>query len=135
MARYFRIRLKWLIGMYVYTIIGAGGFGLGMIVIPETMKSVFGFPGQDPIIFGIVGCIYVSFGILSIFGLRSPLKFVPILLLQLFYKLIWFIAVLLPFLLVKELPAYVILFAVIYATYIVGDLMAIPFSYVFAKKS
>jgi hypothetical protein len=121
--------------MYVYTIVGAGGFGLGMIIIPGIIKLVFRFPSQDPIMFGIVGCIYVSSGILSIFGLRSPLKFAPILLLQLFYKLIWFTVVLLPFSLTKELPSYVILFAVIFATYIIGDLIAIPFSYFFGKKS
>jgi hypothetical protein len=121
--------------MYIYTMVGAGGFGLGIIVVPEVIKSVFGWPFEEPIAIGIVGSVYIAFGILSIFGLRSPLKFAPILLLQLCYKSIWFIAVILPLLIAGRLPSYAIFIAIIFATYIVGDLIAIPFSYVFAKQS
>jgi hypothetical protein len=46
--------------MYWYTIIGAGGFGLGIIFIPETMKSIFGWPDQDPIIYGITGSVFLA---------------------------------------------------------------------------
>jgi hypothetical protein len=129
------IRWGWLKIMYIYTMVGAGGFGLGIIVVPEVIKSVFGWPFEEPIAIGIVGSVYIAFGILSIFGLRSPLKFAPILLLQLCYKSIWFIAVILPLLIAGRLPSYAIFIAIIFATYIVGDLIAIPFSYVFAKQS
>jgi hypothetical protein len=120
--------------MYWYTIVGAGGFGLGIIMIPDTMRSVFGWPSQDPIVYGITGSVYVAFGILSVFGLRSPLKFVPILLLQLCYKSIWFIGVILPMLVSGKFPSYGLLSVIIFATYIIGDLIAIPFSYVFEKQ-
>ena len=71
--------------MYLYTIFGAGGFGLGILLIPDTMISLFKWPGQDPVVFGITGSVYLAFALVSLFGLRSPLKFSPILLLQLFY--------------------------------------------------
>ena len=129
------IRWGWLKFMYIYTIIGAGGFGLGIIVVPEVIKSVFGWPFEEPIAIGIVGSVYIAFGILSIFGLWSPLKFTPILLLQLCYKSIWFVAVILPLLVAGRLPSYAIFMAIIFTTYIVGGLIAIPFSYVFAKQS
>jgi hypothetical protein len=74
--------------MYGYTIFGADVFGLGMIVIPDKIISWFGYRTQDPIIFGIAGSVYLAFGILSILGLRSPLKYTPVLLLQLLYKTI-----------------------------------------------
>lgn len=35
------IRWAWLKGMYIYTIVGAGGFGLGIIFIPGFMRSFF----------------------------------------------------------------------------------------------
>jgi hypothetical protein len=76
-----KVRMNWLKGIYIYTIFGAGGFGLGMIVFPEVIKTMFGWPVAEPIVLGIVGSVYVAFGILSVFGLRSPLKFVPVLLL------------------------------------------------------
>lgn len=78
------IRWGWLKGLYIYTIIGAGGFGLGIIFMPSVVESLFGFPHQDRIIsFGVTGSVYISFALLSILGLRSPLKFAPVLLLQL----------------------------------------------------
>jgi hypothetical protein len=121
--------------MYIYTIVGAGGFGLGIIVIPNVMKSVFRWPSQDPIVLGVTGSVYLAFAILSVLGLRSPLKFVPVLMLQLCYKVVWFIGVVLPLLVAGEFPMYAILHVVIFATYIIGGLIAIPFSYVFAKQS
>ena len=134
MSKELKVRMNWLKGMYIYTIVGAGGFGLGMIVIPEVMKSVFGWPVAEPIVFGIVGSVWVTFGILSIFGLRSPLKFVPILLTELIYKSIWFIGVMLPLLITKQFPSYAIPIAIILATYIIGNIIAIPFSNVFKKE-
>ena len=130
----FNIRWRWLKFMYWYTIVGAGGFGLGIITIPDTIRSVIGWPSQDPIVFGITGSVYTAFGILSVLGLRSPLKFVPVLLLQLFYKAIWFIGVILPMLVSGAFPTYGLLTVIIFATYIIGDLIAIPFSYLFSDK-
>jgi len=128
------VRWGWLKFMYIITIVVAGGFGLGVIFMPNTIVSMYKMPKQDPIIFGIVGSVYVAFGILSILGLRSPLKFAPVLLLQLCYKVIWFIGVILPLLFVGPFPMHGIPFVVIFAIFIIGDLIAIPFSYVFAKQ-
>ena len=64
-----------------------------------------------------------------------PLKFAPVLLLQLTYKVAWFIGVLLPILVAERFPAYAVVYVVIFATYIIGDLIAIPFSYIFGKQA
>jgi len=135
MSKGFKIRWGWLKGMYIYTIISVGLFGLGMIIMPEKIKSLLGWPVEEPIAFGIIGSIYLSMGILSIFGLRSPLKFVPVLLLQLFYKLILFIGVLLPLLFTNKFPSFAVSMSIIFATYVIGDFIAIPFSYIFTKES
>ena len=128
------VRWGWLKGMYIFTIVVAGLIGLGIIIMPDTMRSMFGFPTQDPIVFGVCGSVYVAFGLLSILGLRSPLKFSPLLLLQLTYKVVWFIGIILPLLLGGRFPSYGIVYAVIYAMYVIGDLIAIPFPYVFGKE-
>jgi len=135
MATNKKIRWGWIKGMYIYTIILAGLFGLGIILIPEKIKTSFAWPVEEPIAFGIIGSVYLAFGLLSIMGLRSPLKFVPVLLLQLFYKSIWFIGVVLPLLVTAHFPSYAVPTVVIFATFIIGDLVAIPFSHVFAKES
>jgi hypothetical protein len=135
MTKELNVRWGWLKGMYIYTIIGAGGFGLGIIIMPESMRSIFGWPSQDPIVFGVVGSVYLSFALLSILGLRSPLKFTPVLLLSLSYKVVWFIGVIPPLLLAGKFPAYGLLHVVIFASYLIGYLIAIPFSHVFAAQS
>jgi hypothetical protein len=129
-----KIRWGWLKFMYIYTIVGAGGFGLAIIVVPDFIRSLFSMPGGDPITFGISGSFYLAAALVSILGLRDPLKFVPILVIELCYKLIWFIGVVFPFLITGRFPSYAIPIAIIFATYIIGNLIAIPFSYVFTKQ-
>ncbi len=128
------IRWNWLKGMYIYALVGAGGFGLGILLIPDIMSSIFGWPKQDHITFGISGSVFLAVALLSILGLRSPLKFVPLLLFGLIYKTVWFLCVMIPMLVAGTFPVYGYLFAVIFASYIVGYLIAIPFNYVFAAK-
>lgn len=128
-----KVRWGWLKIMYYYTIFGAGVSGLGMIVIPERMISWFGYPTQDPIVYGIAGSVYLAFGILSILGLRSPLKFTPVLLLQLLYKTIWFVGIIIPIFIAGQFPPHALMLVVIFLSYIIGDLIAIPFPYVFSR--
>ena len=134
MENQIKIRYGWLKGMYIYTAIGAGLFGLGIILMPETFASMWKMPTQDPINFGIAGSVYLAFGLVSILGLKSPLKFTPILLLQMTYKIIWFIGVILPLVFKGPLQWYALIFIVIFATYIIGDVIAIPFKYLFNKQ-
>ena len=129
------IRWRWLRFMYLYTVVGAGGFGLGIILMPETLRTVFRWPDGEPIALSIVGSVYAAFGILSVFGLWNPLRFVPVLLLQLCYKAVWFVGVVIPLLVSGRLPTHAVLTALVFATYVLGDLIAIPFSYVFTKET
>ena len=134
MAEEFNIRWTWLKIMYVYTILGAGLSGLGILFVPEKMMAMNKFAPQDPIMFGVVGSVWVAFGVLSVFGLRDPLKFVPVLLMQFCYKSIWIIGVVLPMLFKGNLSANDVMFVAVMSTYIIGDLIAIPFPYVFSKS-
>jgi len=127
------IRNKWLKGMYIYTALGAGITGLGVIVMPKTSVTLWNLPINEPITFGIVGSVFLAFGLISILGLVNPLKFVPILLLQMTYKIIWFIGLIFPLLLKGQLPKYSISMIIVFATYIIGDLIAIPFKYLLRK--
>lgn len=129
-----RIRWGWLKFMYIYTIVGAGALGAGILIAPTFIKSVFNWPFSEPISVGIVASVYIAFGILSILGIRSPLKYSPILFLQLCYKSVWFIGVILPRAVTGQFPGYAIVFVIIFASYIIGDLIALPFSYFFAKS-
>ena len=71
----------------------------------------------------------------SILGYLAPLRFIPVLLLQLVYKSIWFVAVLLPALFAGAVPVYGWILAGIFATYAIGDLVAIPFPNRFGREA
>ncbi len=135
MAQDEKIRIGWLKGMYIYTIVGAGLSGLFMVILPKKMIALNNFAPQDPIMFGIVASVWLAFGILSIFGFRSPLKFIPVLLMQLFYKSIWVIGVIVPLWIQGNLSSSDIPTIVVMLTYIIGDLIAIPFPYFFSKNT
>ena len=128
------IRWGWLKAMYIYTLVVSGSVGFGMILVPSAIQSVFRFPPQDPVMLGLGGSLFLALGLVSILGLRSPLKFTPVLLLELFYKPIWLVAVALPLFLKGQFPFYVVFMSLVFVTFIIGDLIAIPFSYLFSKK-
>ena len=134
MENLIKIRYGWLRVMYIYTILGAGLTGLGMILMPKTYSSMLNLPVQEPINFGILGSVYLAFGIISILGLRSPLKFVPILLAEITYKTIWFIGIIFPLILKGQFPQYALINTIIFATFIIGNAIAIPFKYIFSKQ-
>ena len=66
--------------------------------------------------------------------LLSPLRFVPVLVLQLSYKVIWFLAVFFPALVAGQVPTYGWGLAAIFATFVIGDLVAIPFPYLLERE-
>jgi len=129
-ARIHRGRLR---AMYLYTIFGAGGFGFAMLAFPSAVQSIFQFPAQDPVVFKLYGSFLLASGLMAIPALRSPLKFVPLLFLQLIYKPIWLATAAIPLFLKGQFPFYVVLISVVFVTYIIGNLIAIPFHSLFSK--
>jgi len=129
------IRWGWLRGMYIYTIVLSGSLGLGIIFIPEVIKATLPWPVEEPTAFGVVGSMYVAIGLLAILGLGSPLKFVPVLLMELIYKSVWIVGVCIPLLVTSQFPRYAIPILILFVTFIIGNIIAIPFHYVFARSA
>ena len=75
----------------------------------------------------------LGIAILSIAGFRSPLKFSPILLLQAIVKIIWFMGILIPAMIAGPLSTFAIELAAMFIPYIIGDLIVIPYKYIFKK--
>ena len=121
------VRVSWLRFVYWYTVVGAGAAGLWVLLSPRTFSTALGMPVQDPFILGVVGSAWLAFAGAAVPALRSPLRFAPMLLVQLGYKTVWFVGVLLAQALRGPLPFYAWLLAAVFASYIVLDLVAIPF--------
>jgi hypothetical protein len=130
---HYKIRWRWLKFMYIYTAVIAGGMGLAQLLAPSRVQSMLGMPAQDPVVFGFGASVLLALGLVAILGVRAPLKYCPILLVELLYKLLWLCGVVVPLALRGEFPGSAIVQVVVFCTFVVGDLIAIPFRYMFGR--
>lgn len=128
------VRWGWLKAMYMITIFIAGAFGLGIVLAPELIKARL-HTTCDVIPYGMLGAVWLAMGIVAIFGLRDPLKFVPLLLVQLIYKSVWVASIAIPMWMAGTFATKDTVTAALFGLVIVGDLIAIPFRYLFARPS
>ncbi len=119
---------------FLYTFVTTIPFGLIVLFAPGLFSIISDMPIQDQYIFGIAGSVWFAFGISSLLGFRNPEKFVPVLLMQFLYKVIWILVVAVPLLLTRSVQMYAILFVVVFISYIVLDIIAIPWSELLEKK-
>jgi hypothetical protein len=98
--------------------------GLGFLVWPKILN-----PGKvwDPLP-GVAYSFWAAFSVLAALGLRYPLKMLPLLFLQLFYKCVWLLAVALPLASAGRPSTLTGGFVV----FVVLDLLVIPWRYVLA---
>jgi len=127
------VRWPWLKFLYWYTLLGGGAVGVVVIVTPGLFASLFRMPAQDPYMLGVAGSFWLVSGLVAIFGLRAPLVFAPTLLVQLAYKSTWLLGVFLPHLLAGAVPVYGWAVALVFSSYVVLDLIAIPFARILAR--
>ncbi|MBX2844474.1 MAG: hypothetical protein KTR26_22115 [Flammeovirgaceae bacterium] len=74
-----------------------GLFFLNFISLAFDNWSIIFFPEEQmDTLAGVTISFWAAFSLLNLFGIRFPLKFIPILLLQLLYKLAWIIGTYLP---------------------------------------
>ena len=124
-------RWGWMRFMYSLNVLAAGVPGLVVLFGPESfMSSVT----QDRLYFGVLGSVWLAIGLLSVLGLRNPLRFSAIFMVQIVYKSLWFGAVLLPLAIAGELRFDAVPLAIFFALAIVVCLIATPYAYLFGKE-
>ena len=68
-----KVRIGWLKAMYLYSVVGAGGFGLTLLLnIVPTVSS-------DPFTAAALGCFELALALVALLGVRQPLIFGPLL--------------------------------------------------------
>jgi hypothetical protein len=120
--------------MYIITILLAGLNGLLMLIAPKFVIALYSQPPQDLYLYGVAAAIWTAVGLLAILGLRDPIKYMPILLFQFIYKLIWIFAVFLPNVIVDGARFDNIFLLLIFILFIVGDFLTLPFKDFLEKK-
>lgn len=125
---YLEKKIKLMKIMYVLTIIVAGMIGLAWLIAPAETADAFGFPAHmEKLMTGVASSAFFAFAVMSVLGLRAPLRFAPVLLMQLTYKVTWFVAIILPLAIDNDLPDNALVMIVIFAIFIIGDLVSLPF--------
>ena len=124
-------KLKYL---FYFIIIIEIPLGLFMLIAPDLFKSLLGFPPQDPLMFGVGASIWLTFGLISILGIREPMKYVPILLFQFTYKSIWFIGVIIPAAIAGQIQTSGIFMIITFAIFVICDIIVIPWNTIFKKE-
>lgn len=106
-------------------------FLVAFIGLYDNWMTVFS-PGKflDPWV-GVAVSFYAAFSVLCLLGLRFPLKFLPLLLVQLIYKSAWIISTYLPAHLCGEVDENLQSWLWVMAPGIVIDLVVIPWQYVY----
>lgn len=118
--------------IYIANIIVAGWISISSLFFPAfATVYVFANAYAETEVMRLVGCLWLGIAVLSALGLRWPLKFVPVLLLQLVYKGTWLLVVALPaFLANKPFPGYMALFFMVWLLFLP---IAIPWRRLFEK--
>jgi hypothetical protein len=124
---------NWLRVMYVVNIFITGGIAVLLLVSPDTAASLFSSPAQEPLFSGYASSYMLAIALLCILGFRSPLKFSPLLFLQAVGKIVWLVAVLLPAMIAGPLSTFAIYLLATFLPILIGDLIVIPYKYIFRK--
>ncbi|MEO0605685.1 MAG: hypothetical protein AAF211_29905 [Myxococcota bacterium] len=75
--------------MFGANVLGAGVPGLIITAFPHFARTEFFQNDPEPLTFGMLGAIWLSIGIVSVFGLRDPERFLGVFAVQAVYKTIW----------------------------------------------
>ncbi len=128
-----KVHPNWIRFMFVVQIVVGLGLGLACLIGRQAFYSYLGFPHEELYWANMAASVMVAYGIMAIIGMRSPVKFSPILLMQAIEKTVWLLAVVVPQLVVGPLPGFVVMQIAIYIPLIIGDLIAVPWRHLFAK--
>ncbi len=129
-------KMKGLKFQYWFTVLAAIPLGLAIILFPRWTRDLFNWKEQDQLILGISGSVYFAFGVLSIKGLRDPLKWSPIVLLQFLYKVTWFLGVVALMARRGELERSSSIWLILgYAAFVAGDVWAVPWRYLLGGRA
>ncbi|QJY50952.1 hypothetical protein HOP40_27225 [Pseudonocardia broussonetiae] len=104
------------------------GVGLAIVKWPILIQDAPSFPALEAALI----CLLTGMSLLALLGLRYPVRMLPILLLDVVFKAIWFAAVALPHLVADDMDAATsdLLFS---CSFVVILLVVIPWGYVWRR--
>ncbi|MBT5157061.1 MAG: hypothetical protein HOM48_03290 [Rhodobiaceae bacterium] len=109
--------------MQLYTLLGAGGFGLVHLFYPSLFSLILGAPDNGAIMGDIyVASVFLSFALLALITFSEPAKYAPIAGFQGLYKALWCVFLIVQLTLgTASFSLHTIVYFVIMLSYAVGD--------------
>lgn len=104
-----------------------------LLVSPGSIQWIFG-TACPHILSGMIGSLFLAFALVSSLGLKDPIKFIPLLLMQLLYKSVWLCFVAFPLLIANEISNEIIPVIAVFLIVVIGDAIAIPFRFLFRNS-
>lgn len=122
--------------IFLLNIAVAGFVGFTSLFLPH-FSAKYVFEETIPVSFSLrlVGCLWLSIALLSIFGFFEPIRYSPVLLIQFIYKLLWLLVIALPLISsgqFSNLPKGMTYFFVIWVVLLA---IGMPYSYLFNNFS
>ena len=82
--------------MFAINVLAAGVPGFTIVFFPEFAEKNVLWEQQDYGVMAILGSMWLTIGLLSILGVFQPYRWLPIFVIQFFYKSIWLVSFILP---------------------------------------
>ena len=90
-------KLAWMRLMFAANVLGAGVPGLLVTFFPAyAQRYLFDGAAQDGLVFGVTGSVWLAIALISVLGLRNPVQFAGVFMVQIVYKTLWITLVGLP---------------------------------------
>lgn len=123
-------KLTWMRLMFAANVLGAGIPGFLVTFFPAfAQRYLFDGAAQDGLVFGVTGSVWFAIGLISVLGLRDPVQFAGVFLVQIVYKTVWITLVGLPAMFQGDERAS--FFVVFFALVTLGFAFAVPWQQLF----
>ena len=116
--------------MQLYTVVGAGAFGLIHMFAPSILETVLDAP-ENSLMLGdmFVGAVFISFALVGILTFSSPAAYAPVASFQGVYKSVWCIAFIVAVAAGSiDLNLFTSVYFIIMLSYAIGDYLVFKLS-------
>ena len=125
--------------LYLVLVVYVGATAIWLLVDPKSAMSFLGFPSSGipypaSLVAGVAYSQWLAIALLSVLGVRSPIKYSPVLLLVVTYKTVWMLALALPKAISGNLISWGQTTAIEWVIIVIIYASLMPWKYIFAKS-
>ncbi len=114
--------------MYGAAVVGAGIVGAMTLIAPATAgRYIFANATEVDVFLRILGALWLAIGLVAVAGFADPVRYLPVLLIQLLYKSAWLAFAAYPALASGRSSGGLIVLTVLFTMWVLALMVLIPF--------